>query len=338
MLERFKNEMQINGRSDKTISSYMETLKNAEKYGDLIGKPLDTWNKEDITSYILDIQKVYSPSSVELKKTHIKHFFKWMGKEEMTDHIKIKTIKCNLKREDILTVEDVNRLIEGTDSHLYKALIAFMFESGARIGEILAIRVKDVQENDMGMIVGIPQTKTGNDIRRVGCPFSSQYIRNMLSYLPVSKDSKLFDISKEGVWIYLKKLADKVGIDKPISAHKFRHAQATYMVLNGYQESNIRKKLGWTGDSEMIARYIHMVDDDVINAAFEKSGGICTPKKILELNQPESLKIADSQLTISRLIEENRRLAEKLALLEDESGNRMDKLEKALIGFRLLPK
>lgn len=77
----------------------------------------------------------------------------------------------------------------------------------------------------------------------------------------------------------LKIIANKTGIEKPVTCHKFRHAQATDMVVRGYQESIIRKKLGWTNDSRMIATYTHFVDDDVINATLEKSGQEVTKSK-----------------------------------------------------------
>ncbi|HEX7628027.1 MAG TPA: hypothetical protein VF354_03800 [Candidatus Methanoperedens sp.] len=45
------------------------------------------------------------------------------------------------------------------------------------------------------------------------------------------------------------------------------------MLLRRYQDPIIKKKHGWTADSRMIARYQHIVDDDVINAESEKKNG-----------------------------------------------------------------
>jgi integrase len=271
-------------------------------------KPLDEWANGDAIKYILKLQKTSKPSTVEAAKIIMKVYFKWLQKPEVVANIKIRNIKNNLKREDILTIEDINKLIETTDSHRYKALIALLFESGARIGEIVKIVADDIQETDRGLVISIPQFKTGNDYRRVLCIFSAQYIRNYKSYCALNKNDILFDISEPAAWRALKKIGEKSGIGKPVTPHKFRHAQATDMVLRGYQESVIRKKLGWTADSRMIARYQHIADDDVINATAEMAGSDIPKQPITNLKEAEALKIADASLQLSKLNEENAEL------------------------------
>jgi integrase len=51
--------------------------------------------------------------------------------------------RTHLNADEILDTDDVNKLLEATDSHYYKALIAVLFETGARIGELQALRVSD---------------------------------------------------------------------------------------------------------------------------------------------------------------------------------------------------
>ena len=75
----------------------------------------------------------------------------------------------------------------------------------------------------------------------------------------------------------------KAGIAKPCNPYAFRHAQATNMIQLGYNEYIIRKKLGWSSDSKMIGRYIHCVDDDVIDATQEKNGTFGTIGKYCRL-------------------------------------------------------
>ncbi|VVB85444.1 Tyrosine recombinase XerA [uncultured archaeon] len=291
-------------------------------------KPLDEWANGDAIKYILKLQKTSKPSTVEAAKIIMKVYFKWLQKPDVVANIKIKNIKNNLKREDILTIEDINKLIETTDSHMYKALIALLFESGGRIGEILKIKVKDIQETDKGMIVCVPQFKTGNDYRRSPCVFSAQYIRNYITYCALNKNDTLFDLSEVAVWRVLKKIGKNSGIEKPVSAHKFRHAQATDMVIRGYQESIIKKKLGWTGSSRMIERYTHVADDDVINTTLEKATGAVGGKPLTTLKQPEAVKITEYSLQLSKLNEENEELRKRL----EEGEKRMEKNQMELTG------
>ncbi|VVB89345.1 Tyrosine recombinase XerA [uncultured archaeon] len=302
----------VNGMAASTLKTEMSLIRQVNAY-----KPLDAkWTKSDINDFILSLDK--KKWTIEKYKQILKKFFAWRGKPELIDQLKFKPVKTAIRREDILTVDEINKLIENTPSTLYKALIAFLFESGARVSEALAVKVKDIQETDKGIVISIPQTKTGNDYRRGLFIYSSQFIRNHLVYCALKNDDYLFThqsgarhITNVSVFNMLKRIAKDAGITKPISAHKFRHAQATDMVLRGYQEMIIRKKLGWTDDSKMIARYQHIVDDDVINATLEKAGSEIPKQPITNLNTAEPLKLADAASMFVKMNEENAALKEK---------------------------
>ncbi len=312
MYHDYLNELKINGKSASTLIYQESILKEADAF-----KKLPGWTKDDVNRFILDLQEKNKKSSVEVKKAIIKRFFTWAGEKEIVEHLKIKFPKNNLRREDILTVDDVNKMIEATESPMYKALIAFLFESGARINEALKVKVEDIQETDKGMIISVPQTKTGIDRRRGLYVYSSGYIRNHITYKGLGRADLLFSIKRPQAHTMLNKIAKKAGIDKPMSPHKFRHAQATDMVIRGYQESIIRKKLGWTDDSRMLSRYEHIVDTDVIDATAEKAGTDIPRQPMINIKQAESLKIADASLQMSKLSEENKANQEKIKFLED---------------------
>lgn len=299
MLQKFLDELNVNGTRESTIAYYRSILNQANKF-----KKLPDWSKDDVNNYFLFLKNKDKESSIQIRKAILKRFFVWAGKGEIVQHLHIKMPKMPLKREDILTVEDINKMIDSTENHMYKALIAFLFESGARISEVLALKVDDITESDKGMIISIPESKTGKGYRRGLYVYSAQYIRNHITYAGLSRGDRLFPITKGQAWKIVKEIGKKAGIKKPISPHKFRHAQATDMVLRGYQETIIRKKLGWVGDSRMIARYQHIVDEDVINATMEKTGAAITKQPLANIKPAEPLKIADAAMQLAKLQEE----------------------------------
>lgn len=329
MLEDFLKDEKVNGKSGSTIKNHKSFLTNANKW-----KPLESWTVEDVNTYILRTKEdgtPYSKSKMEWDKQVLKTFFTWAKKPEFVQHLIIKSVKNNLTRDDILTIEDINKLIDTTDSTLYKALIAFLFESGARINEALAIRRKNIQDTeDKGMIISVPQTKTGTDYRRSLYIYSAGYIRNHISYCGLEPDDALFfgqkrdtnkhklPMSAVAAWEMLGKIGEKAGLEKPVNPHAFRHGQATDMVLRGYNETIIRKKFGWMGDSKMIARYQHIVDDDVINATAEIAGKDIPKAPMPTIKQAEALKIADASLQLSKLAEENNEVRQQNADLQKQ--------------------
>ncbi|MFZ3060886.1 MAG: tyrosine-type recombinase/integrase [Candidatus Methanoperedens sp.] len=301
IIQDFLDELEHNKYSESTLEYYKPILEEANNF-----KPLQDWTtKEDVIKFVLHLKTKNKESSVETKKGVLKTFFKLTGKKEIVEDTHIRIVKNNLRREDILTIEDIDKLIESTDSPMYKALIAFLFESGARINEALSVKIKNIKETDNGLIIGIADTKTNNNIRESAYIYSAQYIRNHITYSGLTKEDKLFPISDQAVQKMLNKLKVKTGIEKPISPHKFRHAQATDMLTRQYSELIIRKQLGWSPDSHMISRYIHLVDQDVIDARFEKNGLNTVNKKISNIKIAEPLKIADASLQLRKLSEEN---------------------------------
>lgn len=320
MYQVYLNELKINGKTANTISTYGSILKEADKY-----KPLEEWGKDDVTRFFLSLQATNKKGSIEAKKAVLKGFFTWGDKKDIVAHLHINFPKTSLKRDDILTIEDINSMIEGTNSPMYKAMIAFLFESGGRINEVLPVLVDDIKETDKGMIIRIHATKTGDEYRSILCVFSAQYIRNHITYSVLTKGNLLFPVKRPIVHVTLNKIAKKIGLEKPISPHKFRHAQAVDMLQRGYQDQVTKKKLGWKDDSKMLARYSHIVDDDVINATLAKAGGSAIPQKpITNIKQAEPLKLADAAATITKLNTDLEAANTRIATLERKSQEVLD--------------
>jgi integrase len=91
----------------------------------------------------------YSDWSKTEFKAILKRFYKWLLGEdqyypECVAWIKTKDVKNNILPEELLTEEDVLRVINSCQFIRDKAFIHLLYESGARIGEILTLRIKHV--------------------------------------------------------------------------------------------------------------------------------------------------------------------------------------------------
>lgn len=314
LLEEYINEMQANRKAPNTIRNHLFILKKLNDF-----KKLVTITEKDLKEFFNCL--VCSDQNYALHQAIIKQYFRKIGQSEMVEWIKIIKPKETLKSDDILTTEDINKLIEATESHYYKALISFLYESGCRISEAQTIKVHEFIETTDGMIVHIPSKKTPAGYRKVLLPFSAQYIRNLKMYSNKKDDEVLFSVKHWQTNKMLKDISRKAGIKKPVSPHKFRHAQATAMVQLNYNEMIIRKKLGWTPTSGMIARYQHLSDDDVINATIQNQGKLPVKAIRTELKEASKLTLVDAAQQFSKLAEENEILKsemEKIKAFLDE--------------------
>jgi len=60
-------------------------------------------------------------------------------------------------------------------------------------------------------------------------------------------------------------------LTKRVYLNLFRHSEAT-VTANFMTEAQLRKRHGWTAESKMPARYVHLVNADVDEAIFEHYG------------------------------------------------------------------
>lgn len=260
-------------------------------------KSLEHVTKNDINRFFVELNKIKKPATVNIKKIYIKQFFTTNDKLDLVKHIKIKNVKRELDSSSILNVNDINKLILAADSMMYKAIISVLWETGGRINEVLLImKEKDLVETPDGYICTLHTSKTSAGMRRMMLIDSAPYIRQYLLYSN-KPDPRLFPIKRSAVYNRLQEIKKSANVNKPVNPHAFRHGQATAMVRQDYQESIIRKKFGWTGDSKMIDRYIHANDQDVINAQLKKAGILTDEDEGEEIDivQPEDSIIGEIQ-------------------------------------------
>ncbi|MBU4300014.1 site-specific integrase [archaeon] len=105
---------------------------------------------EKIMAEILD--KHYSPWTIETIKAVLKSFFRWMRDVPKTDPapIEVRWIeRCTppnkLSKEDLITEEDLTKMINSTPNTMHKGAMSSLHEGAIRPGsEFLGMRIKDV--------------------------------------------------------------------------------------------------------------------------------------------------------------------------------------------------
>ena len=120
-----------------------------------VKKSFEEMTAKDYEWYIVFLKKNnFSPDSIETYKGCLKVFHKWLngGKDypECVEWMKSKTNKNHKLPEDLLVEEEVKKLILAVEPKRDKALIASLWESGARIGELGNLRIKHLTFDELG--------------------------------------------------------------------------------------------------------------------------------------------------------------------------------------------
>lgn len=285
-VEDFLETMRADGIGKSAIRNARVTLTQLDDY-----KPLDEIDYMDIVKFINHIKDEYGykESTINLRKTYINKYFKFHDRDDITKKLEVKRVLRDLNPADILDTDDINYLLENMKSPLYKAIIAFLFESGARINEALGVKLEeDLKEINAGYDLSLYGSKTRKHnykYREMVLIDSAAYIREWIM-VRNSDSPYLFPLTDRSVNEWLKHLRETLKFGKPLNPHQFRHACATRLVLEGMQESLIRKQLGWSANSDMIAIYVHLANTDLKTYQLRVSGEITEEVPMAKIIQP----------------------------------------------------
>jgi len=246
------------------------------KLAELLGKDFDKATKKDIQRVVAEIEREnYSAWTKKDFRSMLKRFYKWLnddkGYPEQVKWIKSTISKKDVKLpEELLTEDDIRKMVEACNNSRDKALIFALYESGARIGEIASLKIKDVKFDEYGSIV-IVKGKTG--MRRVRLIASDPYLRAWLNDHPMKNDPEAplwiktnnEPITYSTISKLIKKIAKKAGIKKGVHAHLFRHSRATFLAQY-LTEAQLSHYLGWVQGSKMASIYVHLSGRDMDKA------------------------------------------------------------------------
>ena len=268
----YEKSLKLNAFKDATINTKLWKICIFLKYYD--DKPADKITREDVQAYILHRRETRKPKTVHNDIIDIRLFFKWLKPDnDFFEGIKTKPQKNRLPTTELMKQDDVVQMLTACENQRDRALITILWDSGARVGEILNLNIRDVQMDQYGAVV-VVDGKTG--MRRLRLINAVPDLQLWLNQHPDKNnpDAPLFVTSRKyggesrrldirTVQNMLKTIAEHAGITKNIHPHAFRHGRLTELVKMGFRESELRIIAGWEDDSKMPATYIHMSGDDV---------------------------------------------------------------------------
>lgn len=296
VVEDFVEDLIAEGISKHRIYSYILWTRKCLK---AVDKKIDEWDRKDVRRTLNhykeehDTGKITENSMLEVKKT-LKKVFKWMGKEELVNWFTVGKTETKVTPQDLITEEEFNKMIENCMNSRDRALISLLYESGARIGEIGSMRVKDISFDDYGTLIWLPKSKTAT--RKVRVVYSTNYLSQWLCDHPLKHEiEKPLWVKLTGSNAYrrmeyadisaqIKKIAGRAGIKKRIYPHLFRHTRATKL-LSKVSESIGSKYMGWVNGSNMVGVYVHLANEDVDEAILKMHGIKSKGTKDLEVRQ-----------------------------------------------------
>ncbi|GAB6909667.1 hypothetical protein DESC_540015 [Desulfosarcina cetonica] len=200
---------------------------------------------------------VYGEWSKHDIKIALKKFYKWLLGNNIEYPSIVAWIDTHVKETDppALNKEEIAILAEKATGRRSKALVWCLFETGARISELLNVRLCHVTDKKNYLVVRIEFSKT---FKRSVPIFEGQSIlREWLAAHPDKKnpEAQLFPIKYGALRMWLKRLG-KRALEKDVHPHLIRHSYATWLAGKKVGRYQMCKLMGWSMSSNMPDRYI----------------------------------------------------------------------------------
>lgn len=187
----------------------------------------------------------------------------------------LKTPKIERKAPGILTVEDVEKLLNqpggSTPKEIRdKAMLELLYATGLRVSELIGLLVEDIN-----LPIGFVTCHDGGRERTV--PFGRTAKQALVLYMEQSRGAllkgktqpELFvncsgsPMSRQGFWKIIKYYGEKAGIEADITPHTLRHSFAAHLIGGGADIQAVQTMMGHSdlATTQAYVSYVTKVQD-----------------------------------------------------------------------------
>ncbi len=276
------------GLSRHTIAAYSNDLRSLVEF---LSTPAArgirgpaSWQdvtRDDVARYLADMdERGYSTTTRARKVASLKSFMGFMKAEGLVKdnpvaHVRSPRIGRRLPKA--MNVEDTGRLLDAaardtTPGGLRDyAILELMYASGMRVSEVTGLDVKDV-DLDAATVRAF-----GKGSKERVIPLHETAVAASRNYLANGRpshagrhgetealflDARGHRITRQGVWLRLRRAAASAGITSHITPHTLRHSFATHLLHGGASLRHVQELLGHASIATTQV-YTHLTSDHV---------------------------------------------------------------------------
>ena len=261
--EEYLLKLELKRYANNTAKTYIncfEKFLNAQTETDLM-----RINEQDIQQYLQKlIQEKKSNSYVNQMINSIKFYYE-IVKEMPNRFYSVDRPRKEHTLPKVLSKEEIKNIIEATSTIKHRCILSLMYSSGIRIGELLNLKIEDIDSKRM--LVRVNQGKGKRDrltllSEKVLLDLRKYYLQTRPKiWLFESPDGRMYSASS--VQKILKKAALICGIRKHVNPHMLRHSFATHLLEAGTDLRYIQSLLGHKS-SKTTEIYTHVATNTFI--------------------------------------------------------------------------
>jgi len=248
LLGILSREMRLRNYSHKTIKAYRSCVRSFLSYfsprnpGDL--------KEADVREYLLHLLEKKNRPAGTVNQVYNALKFLYCDLYERPFVIEhLPRPRKERKLPDVLSQQEVLRLIQAVDNLKHKTMLMLTYASGLRVSEVVRLRIEDLDiERNLIHIRG----GKGKKDRYTILPQSMHVLlHHYWKTYQLGAFGWLFPgdvpsrhLSERSIQAVFERAAEKAGINKPASMHTLRHSFATHLLEQGTDLRYIQELLG----------------------------------------------------------------------------------------------
>jgi len=255
---RMIRDMSVRGFSPHTHESYIAAVRDLARH---YRRSPDQLSAEEVQAYLAHMvtTRRLSWSTRNIAACAFRFLYHvTLGCE--VGEFEVPVVKQSQRLPEILSREEVARLIEWPPNPKHRLLLATIYSGGLRVSEAVGLKVSDVDRERMTL--HIEQGKGRKD--RV-VPLSRRLLKQMEDYWQAHPPQRWLFPNRQGLRAIGVTVAQKVfmmaklrtGISKRGGIHSLRHAFATHLIESGADVPTVQRLLGHRSVSTTM-RYFHL--------------------------------------------------------------------------------
>lgn len=206
----------------------------------------------------------------------IRGFYRFLAQEQMLSSDPSRLIdlpKSGLKLPDVLTIEEVKRLLDAPDPKKPSgcrdaAMLELLYAAGLRVSELITLKLQDVN-----LTAGYVRV-FGKGAKERVVPIGQYAQEKIRTYTTGARQALLKDrisatlfvaragkpLSRQGFWKLIKRYGLRAGLRKVITPHTLRHSFASHLLEGGADLRAVQTMLGHA-DIATTQIYTHVARD-----------------------------------------------------------------------------
>ena len=264
-LKSFKSYLRLErSLSGNTIEAYIHDVDMLIQFFNSSSskRDLSDVSPDDLKEFLVWINELgMLPPTQARVLSGLKAFFKFLllnNQIKVDPSALIESPKTSRKLPDTLSIIEINKLIEAIDlskaeGMRNKAMLELLYGCGLRVSELTNLKISNLfLDIDFIKILGKGDKERLVPIGTEAIKFLRIFIEEIRVHIAVKPGKEDFvflnmrgsPISRVMVFLIIKDLAKKAGINKSISPHTFRHSFATHLIEGGADLRAVQEMLG----------------------------------------------------------------------------------------------